>query len=96
MQSPYNAFESVNGILCRVTLLYFFPTGNYLQRVSYSTWHHCGSCRQETVRERFPIRLDAIVFLTGRKLFAKGFLVVIAPLCFLPAGNYLRRVSWST
>lgn len=48
MQSPYNAFESVNGILCRVTLLCFLPAGNYLRRVSCSTWHHCVSCRQET------------------------------------------------
>ena len=56
--------------------------------VSYSTWHHCVSCRQETVRERFPIRRYAIVFLTGRKLFAKGFLFGIATLCFIATGNF--------
>ena len=111
------------GFLFGMTLLCFIATGNYLRRVSWSTWHyciscrqetnspgdfstplemtweawqHCVSCQQETVRERFPIRLDAIVFLTGRKLFAKGFLVVMALLCFLPAGNCLRIVSYST
>ena len=67
-----------------------------MRRVSYSTWHYCVSYRQETVRERFPIRLDAIVFLTDRKLFANGFLFVMALLCFLPTGNCLRIVSYST
>ena len=67
-----------------------------MRRVSYSSWHHCVSCRQETVREGFPIRLDAIVFLTGRKLFAKGFLFSMTLLCFIATGNYLRRVSCST
>ena len=36
-----------------------------------------------------------MVFLIDRKLFAKGFLLDVAPLCFLPAGNCLRRVSYS-
>jgi len=36
------------------------------------------------------------VFLTGRKLFAYSFLLDVAPLCFLPTGNCLRRVSCST
>jgi hypothetical protein len=77
-----------DSFLLDMALLYFLPAGNYLRRVSWSTWHYCVSCRQETVREWFPIRLDAIVFLTGRKLFAKGFLLDMALLCFLPTGNF--------
>ncbi|WP_303052243.1 hypothetical protein, partial [uncultured Dialister sp.] len=42
----------------------------------------------------FPICLDALVFLTGRKLFAKGFLFGLNLCCFLPTGNYLQRVSY--
>ena len=84
------------GFLFVMAPLCFLPAGNFLRRVSWSSWHHCVSCRQETVRERFPIRLDAIVFLTGRKLFANGFLFGLTPLCFLPTGNYLRMVSCST
>ena len=84
------------GFLFGIATLCFIATRNYLRRVSYSTWHHCVSCRQETVRERFPIRLDAIVFLTNRKLSAKGFLFGIATLCFIATGNYLRKVSYST
>ena len=96
MQSPYNAFESVNGILCRVTLLCFFPTGNCLRRVSCSSWHHCVSCRQETICERFPTRHGTAVFLADRKLSAAGFLFDMAPLCFLSTGNCSRKVSYST
>ena len=84
------------GFLFDMAPLCFNATGNCLRIVSYSTWHHCVSYRQETVRERFPIRLDAIVFLTDRKLFANGFLFDVTPLCFLPAGNCLRIVSYST
>ena len=83
------------GFLFVMAPLCFLPTGNCLRIVSYSTWHHCVSYRQETVRERFPIRLDAIVFLTGKKLFAKGFLFGMTLLCFIATGNYLRRVSYS-
>ena len=84
------------GFLFDLAPLCFLPTGNCSRKVSYSTWYHRVSYRQETIRERFPIRLDAIVFLTGRKLFAKGFLFVMAPLCFIAAGNCLRRVSCSS
>ena len=84
------------GFLFGLTPLCFNATGNCLRIVSYSTWHHCVSYRQETICERFPIRLDAIVFLTGRKLFANGFLFDLAPPCFLPTGNCSRRVSYST
>ena len=75
--------------------LCFLSAGNYSRRVSYSTWLRCISCRQETVCERFPTRRGSIVFLADRKLFAKGFLLDVAPLCFLPTGNCLRRVSCS-
>ena len=81
------------GFLLDVAPLCFLPTGNFSRRVSCSARLHCVSCRQETVCEGFPTRLGSIVFLTGRKLFAKGFLLGLAPLCFLPTGNCLRRVS---
>ena len=84
------------GFLPGVTLWRFLPTGNCLRRVSCSTWLHCVSCRQETVYEGFPTRRGSTVFLTGRKLFAYSFLLGVAPLYFLPAGNCLRRVSYST
>ena len=74
----------------------FLPAGNYSRRVSCSAWLHCVSCWQETIREGFPTRLGSTVFLADRKLFAKGFLLDVAPLCFLPTGNCLRRVSCST
>ena len=76
------------GFLLDMALLCFLPAGNCLRIVSYSTWHYCVSYRQETICEGFPVRHGTIVFLTDRKLFAKGFLVVMAPLCFLPTGNY--------
>ena len=82
------------GFLYDVAPLYFLPTGNYSQRVSYPMWHHCVSCQQETIRKGFPIRCGTIVFLANRKLFAKGFLSDMAPLCFLPTGNYSRMVSY--
>ena len=84
------------GFLLDVAPLCFLPTGNFSRRVSYSTWLHCVSYRQETFREGFPARRGTTAFHTGRKLFAKGFLLDVAPLCFLPTGNCLRRVSCST
>ena len=84
------------GFLFDLTPLCFNATGNCLWIVSYSTWHYCVSYRQETIRERFPIRHGITVFLADRKLFAKGFLLDMALLCFLPTGNCLRRVSYST
>ena len=83
------------GFLLDLAPLCFLPTGNCLRRVSYSTWLHCVSCRQETVCEGFPARRSSTVFLADRKLFAKGFLLDVAPLCFLPTGNCLRKVSCS-
>ncbi len=98
-------------MLCKVGIIYsnwamgfrldmaplcFLPAGNCLRRVSCSTLRHCVSYRQETICEGFPIRLDAIVFQCGRKLAADSFLLDMALLCFLPAGNYLRMVSYST
>ena len=83
------------GFLLDVAPLCFLPAGNYSRRVSYPAWLHCVSYRQETVCEGFPARRGSTVFLADRKLFAKGFLLDVAPLCFLPAGNCLRRVSCS-
>ena len=84
------------GFLFDLTPLCFNATGNCLRIVSYSTWHYCVSLRQETVCEGFPVRPGTTVFLADRKLLAKGFLVIMAPLCFLPAGNCSRKVSYST
>ena len=39
-------------------------------------------------------RLDTIVFLTDRKLFAKSFLLCLTLRCFMPTGNCWRRVSY--
>ena len=73
----------------------FLPTGNCWRKVSYSTWLHGVLYRQETVGERFPVRLDSTVFLTDRKLFAYSFLSGLAPWCCLPTGNCSRIVSYS-
>ena len=64
--------------------------------VSYPAWRRCASYRQETVCVWFPIRLGTMAFHTDRKLFAYGFLSDLAPVCFIPTGNYLRMVSYST
>ena len=64
--------------------------------VSYSAWLHGVSCPQETVGKRFPVRLDSMVFHTDRKLFAYSFLFGLAPLHFISAGNYSRKVSCPT
>ena len=79
----------------------FLPTGNCSRRVSYSAWLHGVACPQETVRReisrlRFaPLEMTkgrgSMAFLAHRKLFAKGFLSALAPCCFLPRGNCLRR-----
>ena len=71
----------------------FLPTGNYSHIVSHSAWLHGVSCPQETVGERFPVRLDSTVFLTDRKLFAYSFLSDLASWRFLPTGNCWRKVS---
>lgn len=76
--------------------LCFIPTGNLSRIVSYPAWLHCVSSRQETFGEWFPIRHGAIAFHLNRKLFAYSFLPDMAPLRFIPAGNFLRIVSHST
>ena len=76
------------GFLLDLALWCFLPAGNCLRRVSYPAWLHCVSCRQETVCEGFPARLGTVVFLTGRKLFAYGFLFDLMLWRFLPAGNF--------
>ena len=83
------------GFLSGLAPCCFLPTRNCSRRVSHSAWLHGVLYRQETVRERFPVRLGSMVFLTDRKLFAKGFLFGLAPCCCLPTGNCSRRVSHS-
>ena len=60
------------GFLFGMTLWYFLPTGNCLRKVSRPAWR-CGTTyRQETICERFPIRLDALVFLTVQETIFEG------------------------
>ena len=82
------------GFLSDLALLCFIPTGTGLRRVSYSAWDGCVSYRQETIRVWFPVRHDTDVLHTGRKLFAYGFLLDMASLCFMTTGNYLRMISY--
>ena len=86
-------FES---FLSGLTLWCFLPTGNYWRKVYCTTWHYGVSHRQETACEKFPVRHGTMVFHTGRKLFTKGFLLGVAPLCFIATGNCLRKVSSPT
>ena len=83
------------GFLFGLGQMCFIPTGNYLRMVSYPAWRRCASYRQETVCVWFPTRHGINVFHTDRKLFAYGFLSDLAPVCFIPTGNYLRMVSYS-
>ena len=62
------------GFLFGIATLCFIATGNFLRRVSYSTWHHRVSCRQETICEGFSVRHGTIVFQCDRKLFTGRFL----------------------
>ena len=78
------------GFLSGLAPCCFLPTRNCSRRVSHSAWLHGVLYRQETVGERFPVRLDSTVFLTHRKLFAYSFLSALAPWCFLPTGNFSR------
>ena len=84
------------GFLSDRVPLYFISTGNFLRMVSYSTWRHCCSSRQETVREQFPIRHDTIVPHLNRKPFAHSFPFGIAPLLLITTGNCSPIVSHST
>ena len=79
------------GFLSGMTLWLSLLTGNYSRKVSYPAWHHGCPYRQETICERFPIRLGTMAVLTDRKLFAKGFLSGLALWLSLPTGNYLRK-----
>ena len=81
------------GFLFGLAPVRFIPTGNCLQRVSYSAWDGCVSCPQETICVWFPIRLGADVLHTDRQLFAYGFLFSLGQMCFIPTGNCLQRVS---
>ena len=85
-----------NGFPSGIAPLRFISTGNYSRTVSYPTWFHCVSYRQETFLEWFPIRHGSIAFHTGRKLFAYSFLSDMVPLRFISTGNYSRMVSYPT
>ena len=84
------------GFLSSLGRICFIPIGNCLRMVSYSAWDQCVSYRQETICVWFPVRFGTAVFHTGRKLFAYGFLSGLALLRFIPTGNRLRMVSYST
>ena len=73
-----------NSFLFGLTLWFSLPTGNCWRKVSYSAWRCGGSYRQETIHEGFLSRLDSVVFLTDRKLFAKGFLFGLTLWWFSP------------
>ena len=93
-----------NGFLSGMTPLCFIAAGNFLRIVSYPTWCRYVSSRQETFRPeisrlRFaPLEMTkrhgAAVFHLNRKLFANGFPSGMAPLRFIPAGNFSRMVSY--
>ncbi len=83
------------GFLSDMAPMCFISVGNCLCMVSYSAWDRCVSYRQETICIWFPIRLRTDVFHTDRKLFAYGFLLDMAPMCFISVGNYSRMVSYS-
>ena len=71
------------GFLSGVTLWLFLPTGNCLRKVSYPAWHHGCPYRQETVCERFSIRLGTMAVLTDRKLFAERFPIRLGTMAVL-------------
>ena len=76
-----------------------FSTGDFSTplrsaRNDRTACHHRVSSQQETLREWFPVRHGAATFHTGRKLFANGFLSGMAPLRFIPAGNFSQMVSY--
>ena len=43
----------------------------------------------------FLLRQEAEMFYSGGKQFVKSFLFGMGQKCFIAAGNYLRRVSYS-
>ena len=61
--------------------------GKLVEKVSYSTWDKGDSSRQETIREWVPIRRGAMVYHSGRKLFANGFLLDVGRWYIIAAGN---------
>jgi hypothetical protein len=93
----------MKGFLFGIAPSCFIPAGNFLTgdfstplrsaRNDRTAWCRCVSYQQETFHERFPIRHSPIVFHHGRKLFANSFLSCMAPLHFIPAGNFLQMVS---
>ena len=83
------------GFLSGVRQRRSMAAGNYTRKVSYSAWDSGGAWRQETIRERFPIRREAVAEHGGRKLLAKGFLSGVRQQWSMAAGNYSQRVSYS-
>jgi hypothetical protein len=79
------------GFLFGLAPVRFISAGNYLRMVSYPAWHCCVSYRQGTIRVWFPVRHGTDVFHISRKLFAYGFLLDMASMCFIPTGNFLER-----
>ena len=84
-----------NGFPFGMTPLCFISVGNYPQMVSPPAWRHCVSYQQETIRISFPVRHGSIAFHLNRKLFAYRFLSGMAPLRFIPTGNFSRMLSHS-
>ena len=92
-----------NGFLSGMVPLRFITTGTFSTgdfstplrsaRNDRTAWRHRVSSQQETFHEWFPVRHGSIEFHTGRKLFAYSFPSGMAPLRFIPAGNFSRIVS---
>ena len=66
----------------------------FSDEVSYPAWDSGGAWRQETIRERFPIRREAEAEHGGGKLLAKSFLFGVRQWWSMAAGNYSRKVSY--
>ena len=52
-----------------VAAVRFIAAGNCLRKVSHSPWQQCGSWRQETMGEKFPVRRGTMAAHAGRKGF---------------------------
>ncbi len=66
-----------------------------MRKVSYTAWDGWCSKRQETIRERFPVRRVEYGVHSDRKLFAKGFLSSVRRVAYIAPGNCLRKVSYT-
>ena len=79
------------GFLFGMGQRHFISIGNYLRRVSYSAWDRSVSQGQETICEKFPIRHGTEAYHSGRKLYAKGFLLGMRQRCFITIGNFFFK-----